>query len=336
MRYLITTLFLSCWLSFTAYAGTYKVVILETMPVPIITDHTQAIVTAFKVLGYQDNDNLELEILQAQGSKDYAIELLRESIANQSPQLVITVATLASQAAKEVLTGANIPQIFCSVSDPVGSGIVESLSSTNSGQLTGVVFTQLRGTKVEMVMRLLRNTQNKAIMKIGIIQSDYPSAIGDLRELKKVFDLSDNIELVVKLIPYEGVPKGIPSMLKNYRNAVDSIKEQVDYFWETAGALANVESFTNTLLDTGIPLIYGHTIRSVQQGALVTVNYSAQSAGTLVVEMADKIFKGQDAGSIPITVPKNFNLYINMKTANKLELVVPSHLLMIAGENVYR
>jgi ABC-type uncharacterized transport system substrate-binding protein len=125
-------------------------------------------------------------------------------------------------------------------------------------------------------------------------------------------------------------------MLKNYRNTVDSIKGQVDYFWETAGALANVESFTNTLIDTDIPLIYGHTKRSVQQGALVSVNNDAQRVGTLVVAMADKVFKGQDAGSIPIIAPKNFNLYINMKTANKLELVVPSHLLMIAGENVYR
>jgi putative ABC transport system substrate-binding protein len=336
MRYLITTLLLLCWFSCTAYAAPDKVILLETMPVPVVTNHTQAIFAAFEKLGYQDGGNIDVEVLQAQGSKELAIKLLKDSIASQSPKLVITVATLASQAAVEVLAGTNVPLIFCSVTDPVGSEIVEKLDAPNTRQITGVVFTQLHETKVEMVMRLLRSNQKDSAIKIGIVQSDYPAAVGDLREMKNIFNLSDEVELTVKQIPYEGVPKGIPSMLKNYRAAVDSIKGQVDFFWETSDSIAEVESFTNILIDSGVPLLHGHTIRSVQQGALITIRYDAQSAGELVVEMVDKVFKGQDAGSIPITVPKNFNLYINMKTADKLELVVPSHLLMIAGENVYR
>jgi putative ABC transport system substrate-binding protein len=336
MRVLLTLVALLSCLQFQAYAAANKIVLVETMPVQVVTNHTKAILSALKDLGYVDGVNIKLEILKAEGSKELAIKLLKESIAKQPPQLVITIATLASQAAVEVLHGTNIPIVFCSVTDPVGSGLVKDFTADKTRNITGVVFTQLHDTKVEMVMRLLRQNLMNRPIKLGIVHSNYPSGVGNLKELKKIFELSDEIELVEKEIAYEGIPQGVPSMLRNYQIAVDSIKGQVDYFWEAAGALPNVESFTDILFDSGVPIIHGHTVRSVQQGALMTVRYSAQSAGDLVVEMVDKIIKGQSPGNIPIAVPPNFNLYINQNSAKQLGLTVPSHLLMIAGDNLFQ
>ena len=178
-----------------------------------------------------------------------------------------------------------------------------------------------------MVMRLLRQKQTSAPIKLGIVHSDYPAAVGDIRELKKIFNLTDKIDLVEKEIPYEGIPQGIPSMLRNYQFAVDSIKSQVDYFWESSDSLAEVEGFTKILFDSGVPIVHGHTVKSVQQGALMTIRYSAQSAGALVGDMVDKIIKGQNPGSIPITVPETPSKVHNRGSINVISFLKSSYAL---------
>lgn len=328
--------FLCVLVASTARADTLKIVLLETMPVPIVTAHSQAIVQALGEQGYLNGENIDLEILKAEGDKELAVRLLKKTLTKQRPDLVITVATLASQAAVETLAGTNIPILFCVVSDPVGSGIVKQLDTASGTNVSGVVFTQQRDTKVEMVMRLLTHPLKSGPVKLGIVSTDYPSAVGDIRELKKIAALSDELEFVVQQIPYEGIPDGLPAMRKTYQRAVDSLKGKVDFLWQVSGPLNELNEFTKMLLASGIPLIHGHTIKSVKQGAVITVRYDTQSAADLVVEVADKIFKGADVGNLPVSEPKNFNLYLNLKTADQIGLTIPSHLLMIAGKNVVR
>ncbi len=320
----------------TVWADNRKIILLETMQVPAVTDHRQSIIHAFETQGFLSDGAVELEIIKAEGSKELAVKLLKESIALRRPDLVITVATLASQAAAETLAGSNIPILFCVVTDPVGAGLIKGTDVASGTNISGVVYTQQRDTKIEMVMRLLKYSAKESGVKMGIVATDYPSAVSEVRALHKIAALSNEIEFVVAVIPYEGVPHGLPAMRKNFLVALDSLKGKVDFLWQIPDPLNGIDSFSRILIDSGIPVIHGYTARSVKQGALMTVIYDIQSAGDRVVEMAGQIFNGADIGTLPVTVPKNFQFYLNMKTADRLGLVVPSHLLMIAGKNIIR
>ena len=46
----------------------------------------------------------------------------------------------------------------------------------------------------------------------------------------------------------------------------------------------------------------------------------------------DKIFKGANAGDLPIEQPTKFNLVINRKTADALGVTIPAQLYIFADE----
>lgn len=329
--------FFSLWLIVVSgvRAEPLKIVVLESMPVPVVTEHSVAITTALNALQEQGALSFKLEILKAQGDRKLAAQLLEDSLKEKSPALVITVATLATQVAKKVLSGTGIPILFCVVADPVGSGIVEKIGVATDTNISGLVYTQLRVVKIEMVMRLLRNTPYAEKVTFGVICSDYPSSVGDLKKLQEVTALSENIKYIVYSFPYKPVPKGIPDMFAEVRHGLESLKGKIDFLWEVPGPLAELGEYSSMLLDSGIPVILANTQKGVELGALIAVPTDYSATAQEISEMASELLNGRDIGTIAVTSPKKFKLFLNMKTAERLGITVPSHLLMIAGDNLY-
>ena len=320
----------------SAQAEFRKIVILETMQVNVVKEHSKAITQALAELEVKSGDTYEIEVLEGMGEKKRAANLLRTSLNQRRPDLVISIATLATQAAKEVLAGSNIPLLFCVVADPIGADIIQNVGAPSGTNISGIVYTQQRNTKVEMMMRLLRRTYEDSVLKIGVIGSDYPSSTSDLRALKEISDLTDNLEFVTFAYPYHPIPEGLPEMLASLQAGIDSIQDQVDFFWEGAGPTSEIAEASALLIHSGKPVVLGYTVKAVEQGVLMAVVTDYAETGRQLVEMAEHVFQGTDVGTIAVTTPRKFNLYLNMNTAKKYGLTIPSHLLMIAGENIYR
>ncbi|MEH6497059.1 MAG: ABC transporter substrate binding protein [Pseudomonas marincola] len=330
------TLFISLLamvLTAPANAETKKIIILETMPVKVVTDHTNAIQSALRGLEKRRGWQFDIEVLSADGDKTRAIELLRQSVAARRPDLVLPVATLAAQAAKEVLPDMRIPVIFSVVTDPVGAGIVSNIDVPSGNFISGIVFPQHNNTRIETVMRVLNLSADDTKVTFGIIGSDYPSSISDLRTYEQLAKTLPNIEFVSHSYNYKPVPSGLPEMYKNMLSGVEKIRDQVDFFWERGGPMAQIPKATQILINSGKPVIFGFTERSVRQGALMGVATDYADTGMQVANMTEKVFEGTDVGTLPVTVPRRFKLFINMKTAKKYGIKIPSHILMIAGEN---
>ncbi len=338
MKY-ITTIYLLIILCFVAShteAGTTRIVLIETMPVPVVVDHSKAIQDAFRALEKKGVFSFELDVLKAEGNKQKAMKLLQESMAKKPPDLVITIATLAAQAAKEVLQGTKIPLLFCLVADPIGSGIVSKIGVPSGDNISGILYSQLRDAKLEIAMRLLAQNSKGSVTKVGIIQSDYPSVVGEIRELREIAASGKNVTFTHYSFPYKPVPSGLPVMYDNLKNGIEEARGNVDFLWEVPGPLSELMTFSQILNDSGIPVLMGNTSKSVELGALMAVPTNCHETGNQVVEMAAKVLQGTDIGTLPVTIPKKFDLYLNLKTADKLGIRVPSHLLMIAGDNIIR
>jgi putative ABC transport system substrate-binding protein len=229
----------------------------------------------------------------------------------------------------------DIPILFCVVSDPLGSGIVEAVGEPSNTNISGVVYSHLRDTKVEMVMRVLDETYRFDSVRIGIVSSDYPASIGDVKELMKITDLYENIQIIHKQIPYRPIPQELPQLLESFEQAIKEIEDDVDYLWQAGGPLSEIEEASRLILNAAPPLILANTPRAVEMGGLMAVATNYSDTGLQVVEMVDQIFQGRNVGSIPVAVPRKFDLYINMATAESLGISIPSHMLMIAGDKIY-
>jgi putative ABC transport system substrate-binding protein len=314
-----------------------RIIIMETMPVPVVLEHSHWFKQEMQRLGYVPGKNAVFEVIKAQGDKQRAITQLKGAMKHGKPDVVVTFATLASQAAHEVLAGKKVPIVFAVVSDPVGAGLIKRLRVPSKSNITGLVFTLFRKVKVDMAMRLLAPGTNAGPLRFGVIHSSYPAARGDVEHYKKIAKAKPGLEFINYEIPYQKMPQGLDAMMDGYQKGINRLKGRVDYWWQVSGPLGEVEESTAMLLKAEpVPLIYGNTIESVKAGALFSINANYIEGGKETARLVDAVLNGADPGSIPVVPPDNFDLGINLTTAMKLKIVIPSDLLTMAGERVFR
>ena len=114
--------------SLSANDVAYKILLVETMPVPVVQSHLEAAYTHLEELGYVNGENADIKIVRAEGDQQRAEGLLKEDLQQGLPDVVLTFATLASKAAKNVYEGTDVPIVFSVVSDPVGAGIAHRIT----------------------------------------------------------------------------------------------------------------------------------------------------------------------------------------------------------------
>src|SRR5262245_64115534 len=94
-------------------------------------------------LGYREGRNIAYEYRWAEGKPDRLVELAKELV-DLKVDVITTLSTPAAIAAKNATK--TIPIVFSGVGDPVGAGVVPSLSHPG-GNVTGVslLATELSG-----------------------------------------------------------------------------------------------------------------------------------------------------------------------------------------------
>ncbi|CCK79106.1 ABC transporter substrate-binding protein [Desulfobacula toluolica] len=315
----------------------FRILLVETMPVPVVTAHSQWFVRQLAELGYEDKKNMDLIILKVNGDKKRGEHLLKQELKQARPDLVATCATLASQIAHDLLHEKDIPQIFFTVSDPVGAGLIKEIGKPTHNHITGVVHMIERKTRINMAMRLLENRKKQGRVKIGFIHSTYPSSVGDLKQLQLATASRKDIEFVPYGLDYREMPKGLDPMLADVKKGIQSLQGRVDFWWEPSGPLGELLAYTRLLLEkSNIPVIMGTKLESVRLGALFHLTPDPESSGREAALMADAVLKGLHPGNISVKPPQSISLGINITTALAQGIVIPPDILSLAGDQVYR
>jgi putative tryptophan/tyrosine transport system substrate-binding protein len=229
-----------------------------------------------------------------------------------SPDVLVVEAPRATMALKSAT--ASIPIVFVHVADPVGLGLVQSLSRPG-GNITGfatLVPDDFVAKRIEILREILVNPNNQMHK---LVLADY--------------------------LPRTARSLGVDLMIVEAATA-----DELDA--ATASAAAQ---HADALIDLGDPLtIVQEAPRLIALAAKhhLPANYlyrSQAAAGGLSVygpdgtdlmrrasDYVDKILKGTKPSDLPVERPTKFELVINMKTAKALGLTVPSSLLVRADE----
>ncbi len=330
-------------LPFSATAGELKrVVVIVTMPVPACETHLESFTAQLADLGYKDGENMILTIIRAKGDRQFAEDELRKVLADGRPDAVATIATLASQAAVNVLKETDVPIFFFQVIDPVGAGLIEKTGVPTGTNVTGRIFTVPAQTRMNLILRLTgqtvpENHSTAKAVRFGYIHSTYPSTMGDLRALTAIADQRNDILFEGYAITYKKVPEGTPKMLAAVETGIQSLFGKVDFWWEPQGPLGELKAYTQMLLQSStVPIAMGQTMESVKMGALLHITPDIEASGREAATFVDAFLQGADPGKIPVVPPGKFQLGINLTTALKLGIIVPPDILDLAGKNVYR
>ena len=325
---------LFCLLTMLPIAAAEKrVILLQSMDVPVIINHSRLFIESLERQGFTDGENMDLTLLMAKGDETLARELLTREINRQRPDLVVTSATLASKIAHEILPPHKIPHLFMTVTDPVGAGLVEDLVSPRDIPITGKIYSVPAEVKIATLQRILGE---HGPIKIGYIHSRYSSSTSDLLRLQQATAKISNIEFIPYSFPYQGQKSGFDTLLVGAMQGILKLEDTVDYWWEPRGPLGESDQFFALLYQTSKhPILFASRMDHVKRGALTLIYPQKEATAQDTAQLARSILLGKDAGQIPITAASKHEMGINLATAHQLKLIIPSDLLELARENLF-
>jgi len=264
-------------------------------------------------LGYVEGKNVRFEFRSADGKPDrldgLAAELVRLNV-----DLIVVRLTPAAFAARKATT--TLPIIMASVADPVGAGLVASLSRPG-GNITG-----LSGTTAELgakILELIREMMPTAQRAGVLVNASDP--------FSKTF---------VEQVERGGRSLGIaiqPHIVEGPAGFEVAIEAMVG---ERADAIIVQPSLP---FRTAIDLALKHKLISIcpfrafsDAGGLMSYAANENDIYRNVAMYVDRVLKGAKPSELPVLQPTRYELVINLKTAKSLGIVVPPALLARADE----
>jgi putative tryptophan/tyrosine transport system substrate-binding protein len=269
-------------------------------------------------LGWVKGKNVEF-IYRRTGVNDALPELAKELV-NERVDVILTSGTPGALAAKNAT--ATIPIIFTSVGDPVGVGLVSSLSRPG-GNVTGIsgITYKLGAKRLELLREVLPHAKLFGVL----LNSTDPTASEVFKALK---DGMRSASVVVKPF-YAAHPSDLEGAFRAIKDQnVGGLLVQPDgMFWTQR---PNIVESTAKL---HMPVIYGFK-EDVDAGGLMSYGADYQDMFEHAIVYVDKVMRGVKPADLPVQEAEKLDLAINLKTAKALGITVPTPLLVSADHVV--
>ena len=284
----------------------------------------QARLTAFRrrlaSLGWSEGSNLHIDVRWSAGDVARAASLAKELVALQ-PDAILANTTPVTAAVQHETN--SIPIVFVQVSDPVGSGFVESLSRPG-GNISG--FLNLEDSMVGKSLELLKEiAPSITVVAVMFNPKTAPYAqyyLGPLEAVASKLGVApvttpvsseDDIEAVVAKLGHE----------------------------QGAGMIAMTDSFMFVHRKVIVELTARHRVLTISlfkdaamEGGLISYGVDGSDSFSRAAPYIDHILRGAKPADLPVQAPTKFELVINLKTARTLGLNVPPALIARADEVV--
>jgi len=282
----------------------------------IESDRVAAFVQRLRELAWIDGRNLVIEYRWAEGRNERYAEAAAELV-RLKVDIIVTVATPATLAAKQATTV--IPIVFGAASDPIRTGLVESLARPG-GNVTGLSnqISDTGGKKLEFMREIVPGLRQVAILaNVG-----NPAAVLDMVEAQAA---ARKLGLEVTTSEIRRAADIAP--------AFDALKGHADALYVCTDPLVNTHRIRVNILALAARLPTIHSLREyVEAGGLMSYGPNIPDLLRRAADFVDKILHGARPVDIPVEQPTKFDLVINLTTAKALGLTIPESLLARATE----
>ena len=282
-----------------------------------VSRQLDAFKAAMRQLGYVEGSNVHFVYRFADGFLDRLPRLAAE-VVRLNPRLIVSAPVPANLAARNATS--TIPIVMADGADPVGFGIVQSLSHPG-GNVTGLTnFAEdLAAKQLDMVRELLPHLARVAVL----INIANPLHVPQWRETQ-----SAAARAAVTLIPFEiRDPDQLEQAFTAFTQAdAEALLVPPDVTFNT-----NRRRIAELAITARLPAIF-FTREFAEDGGLMSYGPNLLENYRRAAFFVDKVLKGAKPGDLPVERPTKFELIINLKTAKALGLEIPQPLLARAED----
>jgi len=271
-----------------------------------------------KNAGYVEGRNVLIEYRWAEGDYNRLPALVQGLIDRKVSLIAATGGLVAAQAAEAATS--TVPILFIAGFDPVHEGLVSNLNHPG-GNATGVsVYTAELGTKrLDLLRKLLPDMSRIAIL---------------------VNPQSISTEIEKKDLEHAAVIMGLQLSIIEARTDADFEKAFGDASRQKVGALiVSADPFFTSRRARIVALAARYALPTsypwseyAREGGLMSYGPSLGWAYAQIGKYAGDILKGARPNDLPIQLPMQFHMMINLKAAKTLGLTVPPNLLALADD----
>jgi putative ABC transport system substrate-binding protein len=267
-------------------------------------------------VGWLDGQNATLILRDAEGQSGRLPELAADLVAAK-PDVIITAGPQAVQAVKNATT--TIPVVFAIISDPVTYGVVASLAHPG-GNLTGLsmVNTVLSSKRLELLREVAPGIARVAVFTDPTMG---PQGLPETRAAAASLGLDLQ------------VLNTTPTELE--RAFADAQQGRAQALLIMPTPFFNVREIRQQLAERSLrqklPSMC-EEVAYVHDGCLLSYGPDFVEMWRRSAAYVDKILKGAKPADLPIEQPTKYSLFVNLKTANALGLIIPPAILARAEE----
>ena len=268
-------------------------------------------------LGWTDGRNVQIDTRFGQGNADRIRKYAAELVA-LAPDVILSTGSAATE--QLIKTTRTVPIVFAVVPDPVGSGLVDSLSQPG-GNATGFLLYEysISGKWLELLKEIAPAVTRAAVIwdpsitagigQFAVIQSVAPSLGVDVRpvNLKAPSEIERTISAFARP-PNGGLIVTSSALAFNDRELIAGLAAR-----QKLPAVAPYRFF-------------------VSAGGLISYGADPGDQFRRAAGYVDRILKGEKPADLPVQAPTKYELVINLKTAKALGLTVPPSVLARADE----
>jgi len=274
---------------------------------------------ALAALGWIKGGNLQIEYRVVEPDRQQMKAAAKEIVA-LAPEVIHTQSTPITQ---ELLRATQtVPIVFVHVTDPIGSGFVQSLAHPG-GNVTGFtdIEPSLGGKWVQLLKEVAPALSRAAMM--------FNPEIAPQRG-------------AVLLVPFleAGKPLGIQTTPAPVNDVPEIEAAMAQLGAEpTGGLVVQPEAFMNRhrgeILALAarfrVPAIYPYSYYAAA-GGLMSYGIDSSDLYRRAATYVDRVLKGANPADLPVQQPTKFELVVNVNTATALGLSMPRSLLQRADE----
>ncbi len=269
-------------------------------------------------LGYVEGKNVLIERRYAEGRLDRMSPFVHEFV-QQKVDVIMGVNNVVIRATKEATK--TIPIVMISSVDPVVAGYVESFARPG-GNITGLAWLirDLSAKRVELLKELLPK-----MSRVGVLWD--AAGPGPAIAFKEYTAAAQAFKLDLRSLEVRGPTPDLPGAFQVAKTA------RLDALIVVANPLMGQRAKQVFELAAKYRLTsMTEEGRYVNAGGLISYGANLPDLYRRAAGYVVEILKGAKPGDLQVKLAQRFEIFINLKTAHRLGLAIPQHMLVQADK----
>jgi putative ABC transport system substrate-binding protein len=284
---------------------------------PRLQSYGAAFLQAFQQLGWTDGRNVKIDYRWPAGDADKARQYAAELVA-LAPDVILAVNSVNLSSLLQATR--NVPIVFVGVADPVGAGLVNSLSRPG-GNATGFMLFDydLSAKWPELLKQIAPGVTRAAVLRD-------PATTSGIGQFAVIQYVAPSVRVEVSPMDVREVSAIEPALVALARSGNGGLIVPASPL-----SLFHRERIVALAARHKLPTVY--PLRAfVTDGGLISYGPDLADQWRRAAGYVDRILKGEKPADLPVQAPTKYELVINLKTARALGLEAPPMLLARADE----